>query len=58
MVTAYDVYHHEHRWILRTLATLVGADKPDGVITVFEELKLLGKDQGFDDLPHLNKLLH
>jgi replicative DNA helicase len=45
MVAETDFYRHEHRLIFRTVATLIGADKPADVITVFEELNLQGKDQ-------------
>ena len=56
MVGESDFYRHEHRLIFRTVATLIGADKPADVITAFEELKLQDKDQDFGGLPYLNQL--
>lgn len=40
MVTESDFYRHEHRLTFRSLASLIGADKPADVITVYEEIKL------------------
>ena len=56
MVTESDFYRHEHRLIFTSLASLIGADKPADVITVFEELRLKVKDQDFGGLPYLNQL--
>ncbi len=56
MVSESDFYRHEHRFIFRSLATLIGADKPADVITVFEELRLHGKEQELGGLPYLNQL--
>ena len=56
MLTESDFYRHEHRLIFRSLAALISADKPADVITVFEELRLQGKDQEFGGLPFLNQL--
>ena len=56
MVTESDFYRHEHRLIFRSLASLIGADKPADVITVYEEIKLQGKEQDLGGLPYLNQL--
>ena len=56
MVTESDFYRHEHQLIFTSLASLIGADKPADVITVFEELRLKGKDQDYGGLPYLNQL--
>lgn len=56
MVTESDFYRHEHRLIFHSLASLIGADKPADVITVYEEIKLQGKELDFGGLPYLNQL--
>jgi replicative DNA helicase len=56
MLTESDFYRHEHRLIFRSLANLINSDKPADVITVFEELRLQGKDLDFGGLPYLNQL--
>lgn len=56
MVTEYDFYHHEHRLIFISISSLISAAKPADIITVFEELKLRGRNQDYGGLPYLNQL--
>ena len=38
-----DFYRHEHQLIFTAIRRLVNASKPADVITVFEQLQMLGK---------------
>lgn len=51
-----DFYRHEHRSIYAAIGALVAASKPADVITVYEELQKLGKDEDCGGLPYLNSL--
>ena len=51
MVTESDFYRHELRLIFRSLASLIGADKPTDVITGYEEIELQGKELELGGLP-------
>jgi replicative DNA helicase len=51
-----DFYRHEHRLIFTAIAGLVNASKPADVITVFEQLQRLGKDDDCGGLAYLNAL--
>ena len=51
-----DFYRHEHRLIYGAIGALVTATRPADVITVFEQLKRVGKDDEAGDLVYLNAL--
>jgi replicative DNA helicase len=56
LLTEGDFYRLEHRLIYAAIGTLVGAAKPADVITVFERLQTLGKEQDTGGLQYLNAL--
>ena len=56
MLSESDFYRHEHRLIFKTLATLISADKPADVVTVFEEFRTHGKEQEIGGLGYLHQL--
>jgi replicative DNA helicase len=51
-----DFYRHEHRLIYRAIQTLVTANKPADVITVFEAVQSLSKDADCGGMVYLNAL--
>ncbi|MBW8831366.1 MAG: replicative DNA helicase [Burkholderiales bacterium] len=51
-----DFYRFEHRHIYAAIGTLINADKPADVITVFEQLQALGRAGDCGGLPYLNSL--
>ena len=55
-VTESDFYRYEHREIFTAIATLINANKPADVITVFEQLQNNGKAEGCGGLKYLNDL--
>jgi replicative DNA helicase len=46
LVSDHDFYRLEHRLIFQAVGKLITAGKPADVITVHEELSLLGKSRG------------
>lgn len=56
VVAEGDFYRHEHRLIFGAIASLVMANKPADIITVFERLAAVGKAQDVGGLEHLNAL--
>ncbi|WP_042429251.1 replicative DNA helicase [Comamonas granuli] len=51
-----DFYRHEHQIIYTAIASLVNANKPADVITVYEQLQSLGKSEEIGGLVYLNAL--
>ncbi len=51
-----DFYRPEHRLVYASIGTLVNANKPADVITVFEHLQNLGKAEEVGGLTYLNSL--
>ncbi len=51
-----DFYRFEHKLIYAAIGTLINASKPADVITVFEQLKNLGKADETGGLIYLNSL--
>ena len=51
-----DFYRLEHRLIYGAIGTLIAANKPADVITVFEQLQGLGKSEDVGGLAYLNAL--
>ena len=51
-----DFYRYEHRLIYAAIASLVQASRPADVITVFEKLQSLGREQDAGGLAYLNAL--
>jgi replicative DNA helicase len=51
-----DFYRYEHRLIFGAVGSLIGATKPADVITVFEQLRSLGKAEDCGGLAYLNAL--
>ncbi len=51
-----DFYRWEHRLIYAAIGALVGASKPADVITVYEQLQMLGKADDCGGLAYLNAL--
>lgn len=56
LISESDFYRFEHRLIFSAIATLVNANKPADVITVFEQLTSLGKADEAGGLAYLNAL--
>lgn len=56
VITEGDFYRHEHRRIFWAAGSLIGASKPADIITVFDKLEGLGRN----DVPlaYLNELAH
>ena len=51
-----DFYRHEHRLIFAGIGTLINANKPADVITVYEHLQNLGQADEVGGLAYLNSL--
>ena len=51
-----DFYRHEHQLIYRAIGALINAAKPADVITVFEQLRSVGKVEACGGLVYLNAL--
>lgn len=51
-----DFYRHEHQVIFGAVGGLINAGKPADVITVFEQLRGVGKDEQCGGLVYLNAL--
>jgi replicative DNA helicase len=51
-----DFYRYEHQSIYAAIGSLIAANKPADVITVFEQLQSLGKAADCGGLPYLNAL--
>ncbi|MGQ0711774.1 MAG: replicative DNA helicase [Rhodoferax sp.] len=51
-----DFYRYEHRLIFTALGTLINADKPADVVTVYEQLQTQGRGQEVGGLNYLNAL--
>ena len=56
MLSDTDFYRYEHRLIYAAIGTLVNADKPADVVTVFEHLQGQGKADEVGGLNYLNAL--
>jgi replicative DNA helicase len=56
LLTEGDFYRHEHRLVFAAIGALVNATKPADVVTVYEHLQHLGKDDEVGGLPYLNAL--
>ena len=56
MLSDTDFYRYEHRLIYAAIGTLVNADKPADVVTVFEHLQGQGKADEVGGLNYLNSL--
>lgn len=56
MLNESDFYRYEHRRIFGAIASLVNANKPADVVTVFEHLKSQGKADEAGGLPYINTL--
>ena len=56
LLTDSDFYRYEHRHIYAAIGALVNATKPADVITVFEQLKGIGKADDCGGLVYLNSL--
>ena len=56
LLTDGDFYRHEHRLIFGVIGALVNAMKPADVLTVFERLREMGKDDDVGGLTYLNAL--
>src|SRR5215472_6436016 len=55
-VTETDFYRFEHKLIFNAIGTLIGANKPADVITVYEQLQTAGKADEAGGLTYLNQL--
>lgn len=51
-----DFYRHEHQLIYGAIGWLINASKPADIITVFERLQSLGKNEEIGGLSYLNAL--
>ncbi|MEK8046066.1 replicative DNA helicase [Ideonella margarita] len=51
-----DFYRYEHKTIFAAIGALISASKPADVITVFEQLQMLGKAEECGGLGYLNGL--
>ncbi len=58
LLTESDFYRHEHQLIFTAIQQLVNASKPADVITVFEQLQMLGKGTEIGGLAYLNNLAY
>ncbi len=56
LLTQSDFYRYEHRLIFGAISALVNLAKPADVITVFEQLRSLGKAEEIGGLSYLNSL--
>jgi replicative DNA helicase len=56
LVTDGDFYAYQHRLIFAAVGTLINASKPADVITVFDQLRSLGKAEEAGGIEYLNKL--
>ena len=56
LVKESDCYRHEHQLVYGAIATLINANKPADVITVFEHLQAQGKADAVGGLAYLNSL--
>lgn len=56
VVSAADLYRHEHRLIFGVIEEMATAGQPIDIITVFEQLQALGKAQEVGGLAALNAL--
>jgi replicative DNA helicase len=56
LLTDGDFYRYEHRLIYSAIGALVSATKPADVITVYEQLRNLGKAEECGGLAYLNAL--
>jgi len=56
LVSEADFYRHEHRVIYSAIGRLVNAGKAADIITVFEHLQALGREQDCGGLQYLNAL--
>jgi replicative DNA helicase len=56
VVTEGDFYRFEHRLIFGAVGALISANKPADVITVYEQLQMLGKGDESGGLAYLNAL--
>jgi len=51
-----DFYRFEHRQIYAAIGTLINADRPADIITVFEQLQAVGRAEDCGGLSYLNSL--
>lgn len=56
LVSEADFYRFEHRHIFSVIGKLINAGKPADVVTVFDELQLLGRAEDCGGLAYLNSL--
>jgi replicative DNA helicase len=56
LLTDTDFYRYEHRLVYAAIGTLINANKPADVITVYEHLQNLGKADQVGGLSYLNAL--
>lgn len=56
LVGEADFYRFEHRHIFSVIGKLINAGKPADVVTVFDELQLLGRAEDCGGLAYLNSL--
>jgi len=56
LLTQSDFYRYEHRLVFGAISALVNLAKPADVITVFEQLRSLGKAEEIGGLSYLNSL--
>ena len=56
LLTEGDFYRYEHKLIYSAMMALISVNKPADVITVFEQLKSLGKAEEVGGLAYLNAL--
>jgi replicative DNA helicase len=56
LLSDQDFYRHEHQLVYAAVGKLINASKPADIITVYEELKNLGKADEVGGLSYLNAL--
>ena len=56
MLVDADFYRYEHRQVFSSIHSLVNANRPADVITVYEHLQSLGKSEEVGGLAYLNSL--
>jgi replicative DNA helicase len=56
MLVDNDFYRYEHRQIYAAISALINASRPADVITVYENLQVLGKAEEVGGLAYLNSL--
>jgi replicative DNA helicase len=56
LLSENDFYRFEHKLVFSAIETLVNASKPADVVTVFEHLQNLGKNDAVGGLAYLNAL--